>query len=146
MNDSPVPVQLAVITGGDADLYARLSRIAWRKPVALFDYLPDIAPLLQIADCVISKAGGLVVAEALACGLPLLLVDALPGQEQGNRQYVVVAAASLEPPPSPAATGMRLSSTIRAPAGRPTPPGGAAPRGRPGCGRRWGGRHRSSRA
>ena len=34
-----------------------------------------------------------IVAESLACGLPLLLVDVLPGQEEGNADYVVQGGA-----------------------------------------------------
>ncbi len=93
INASALPVQLAIITGGDTDLYEQLKQVAWKKPVILCDYVQDIAPFLQIADCVISKAGGLVVSEALACGLPLVLVDVLPGQEDGNLEYVVAGGA-----------------------------------------------------
>jgi 1,2-diacylglycerol 3-beta-galactosyltransferase len=41
----------------------------------------------------VCKAGGLIVTESLACGLPLLLVDVLPGQEEGNADYVVQGGA-----------------------------------------------------
>jgi 1,2-diacylglycerol 3-beta-galactosyltransferase len=41
------------------------------------------------ADFIVCKAGGLIVSESLAVGLPLLLAEALPGQETGNASYVV---------------------------------------------------------
>ena len=41
------------------------------------------------ADFIINKAGGLIVSEALACGLPFLFVDVTPGQEEGNADYVI---------------------------------------------------------
>jgi 1,2-diacylglycerol 3-beta-galactosyltransferase len=44
---------------------------------------------MKASDFIISKAGGLIVSESLACGLPLLLSEALPGQEAGNARYVV---------------------------------------------------------
>jgi 1,2-diacylglycerol 3-beta-galactosyltransferase len=44
---------------------------------------------MRAADCVLSKAGGLTVSEALACGLPMILVDVIPGQETGNADHVV---------------------------------------------------------
>jgi UDP-N-acetylglucosamine:LPS N-acetylglucosamine transferase len=47
------------------------------------------------ADALMCKAGGLIVTEALACGLPLLLVDVLPGQEQGNADYVIEGGAAI---------------------------------------------------
>jgi 1,2-diacylglycerol 3-beta-galactosyltransferase len=45
--------------------------------------------MMLAADLIVCKAGGLIVTEALACGLPLLLVDVTPGQEEGNAAYVV---------------------------------------------------------
>jgi 1,2-diacylglycerol 3-beta-galactosyltransferase len=43
----------------------------------------------------VCKAGGLITTEALACGLPLALVDVIPGQEQGNAQFVVEGGAGV---------------------------------------------------
>src|SRR4029077_5840893 len=40
-------------------------------------------------DVVVSKAGPGTIAEALCCGVPLLLVWYLPGQERGNVEWVV---------------------------------------------------------
>ena len=37
----------------------------------------------------LGEAAGEVLTEALACGLPLLMVDVTPGQEEGNAEYVV---------------------------------------------------------
>ncbi|NLC14473.1 MAG: hypothetical protein GX768_10590 [Chloroflexi bacterium] len=36
----------------------------------------------------VTKAGGLILSEGLAAGLPILLVDYLPGQEESNVRYV----------------------------------------------------------
>ena len=47
------------------------------------------------ADCILGKAGGLTVSEALACGLPLILVDVIPGQETGNADHVVSGNAGV---------------------------------------------------
>mmetsp|Transcript_14227 Transcript_14227/g.36309 ORF Transcript_14227/g.36309 Transcript_14227/m.36309 type:complete len:160 (-) Transcript_14227:373-852(-) len=40
------------------------------------------------SDLLITKAGPGTIAEALICGLPLVLSDFLPGQEYGNVTYV----------------------------------------------------------
>jgi 1,2-diacylglycerol 3-beta-galactosyltransferase len=45
--------------------------------------------MLCAADLVISKAGGLIVTEAIACGRPLLFIDVTPGQEEGNAEYII---------------------------------------------------------
>ena len=51
--------------------------------------------MMLAADCLVCKAGGLIVTEALACGLPLLLTEVLPGQEQGNADYVIHQGAGV---------------------------------------------------
>jgi 1,2-diacylglycerol 3-beta-galactosyltransferase len=45
--------------------------------------------LMRASDFILCKAGGLIVSEALASGLPLVLVDVIPGQEMGNAKYVI---------------------------------------------------------
>jgi 1,2-diacylglycerol 3-beta-galactosyltransferase len=44
---------------------------------------------MRASDVVVTKAGPGTIAEALCCGLPLLLVWYLPGQERGNVEWVV---------------------------------------------------------
>ena len=40
------------------------------------------------SDMILTKAGGLITSESLAAGLPMLLCDVLPGQEEGNARFV----------------------------------------------------------
>ena len=49
--------------------------------------------MMRAADAIVCKAGGLTVTESLACGLPLMLTDVIPGQETGNAEYVVNGGA-----------------------------------------------------
>ncbi len=94
LNHSSLPLQLSVVAGGDDDLYRRLTKTKWRVETHLYDFVPDMASLTRAADCVLGKAGGLTIAESLACGVPLILVDAIPGQETGNAEYVLGAGAA----------------------------------------------------
>jgi UDP-N-acetylglucosamine:LPS N-acetylglucosamine transferase len=41
------------------------------------------------ADCILSKAGGLTVLEALECSMPLILIDAIPAQEMDHPNNAV---------------------------------------------------------
>ncbi len=83
------PLQLVVVAGKDQELYAALKQVDWHVPVQLYEYIQNIPVLMKAADIIVSKAGGLVITESLACGCPLMLVDVLPGQEAGNADYVV---------------------------------------------------------
>jgi 1,2-diacylglycerol 3-beta-galactosyltransferase len=93
LNHSALPLQLAIVAGGDDELYAELLRFEWHLPVYLYNWVADMPALMRAADGVVSKAGGLIIAEALACGLPLLLIDVLPAQEKGNVDIVLQSGA-----------------------------------------------------
>ena len=89
LNHAGFPLQLAVVAGRDKALFHQLQQVDWHVPVHLYEFVSDMPALLHAADGVVCKAGGLIVTEALACGLPLMLVDVLPGQEAGNADFVV---------------------------------------------------------
>ncbi len=89
INHSGFPVQLIVVCGKDQELYQELEDSHWHIPLHLFEYTENMPNLMHASDLIMCKAGGLVVTESLACGLPMLLIDVLPGQEAGNMDYVV---------------------------------------------------------
>jgi 1,2-diacylglycerol 3-beta-galactosyltransferase len=89
LDHSGLPFQITVVAGGDDRLYQDLQSISWHHEVHLYNFVRNLPTILHAADLVICKAGGLIVSESLACGLPLLLIDVLPGQETGNAQYIV---------------------------------------------------------
>jgi 1,2-diacylglycerol 3-beta-galactosyltransferase len=93
LNHSGLALQLAIVSGDDEDLYRALQAIEWHVTAHIYGFVTNVPAMMRAADCVISKAGGLIIAESLACGLPLLLIDALPGQEVGNAEHVVANGA-----------------------------------------------------
>jgi 1,2-diacylglycerol 3-beta-galactosyltransferase len=95
LNHSGLPLELAIVTGGDDALRQRLQAEEWHLPGHVYGYVDDMASLMLAADFIICKAGGLIVSEALAAGLPLLLIEALPGQEAGNVEYVMQGGAGV---------------------------------------------------
>jgi UDP-N-acetylglucosamine:LPS N-acetylglucosamine transferase len=89
LNHSGLPLQLVIVAGGDDELYEQLRQVEWHSVTHLYNYVEDMPAMLRTADCILSKAGGLIIAEALAAGLPILLFDVIEGWETGNAQYVV---------------------------------------------------------
>ncbi len=89
LNRSGLPIQLAVVAGGDDVLFRDLQKIEWQLPVRVYNWVERMPMLLRAADCVLSKAGGLIIAESLACGLPMVLMDVMPDQETGNVDFVL---------------------------------------------------------
>lgn len=88
LNHSGFDLQLILIAGKDDELYAELSETTWHQSVQLYQFVEEMPKFLSASDLILCKAGGLIVTEALAAGLPLLLVDVIPGQETGNAEYV----------------------------------------------------------
>ena len=81
--------QLAVICGRNQALQRQLERERWPVPVHVLGYVENMHAWMHAADCVVTKAGPGTLAEALACARPLLLTGFIPGQEEGNVDFVV---------------------------------------------------------
>ncbi|MBD3921186.1 glycosyltransferase [Paenibacillus sp. PR3] len=54
----------------------------------LFGYVETIHELMAIADCLVTKPGGITLSEGLATGLPLFIYRPVPGQEKNNALYL----------------------------------------------------------
>ena len=89
INHFGAPLQLAIVAGKDEVLYEQLKTIEWHIPAHIYDFSTNIPQMMLAADCIVSKAGGLIVTEALASGLPMILIDVIKGQETGNADFVV---------------------------------------------------------
>lgn len=81
--------QLVVICGRNERLRKALQRSDWPIPVQIRGFVDNMQEWMAASDCVITKAGPGTIAEALICGLPILLSGFIPGQEEGNVSYVV---------------------------------------------------------
>jgi len=89
VNHFGAPLQVVAVAGKDDKLYNQFIGIDWHVPAHIYDFVDNMPEFLKASDAIICKAGGLIVSESLASGLPMLLIDVLPGQEEGNAHFVV---------------------------------------------------------
>jgi processive 1,2-diacylglycerol beta-glucosyltransferase len=89
------PTQAVVVAGRDERLRRRLTRLAEGSPLRVVGYVDDVRTLLAAADLLVTKAGGMTLAEAAAAEVPLLLYGSLPGQERGNERFASRAGIAL---------------------------------------------------
>jgi processive 1,2-diacylglycerol beta-glucosyltransferase len=96
----PQPPQVVLVTGRDRRLAAAARAQLQQRglPVRVLGYVDEVAPLMQAADLLVSKAGGLTTSEALACGLPMIIFRPIPGQEEANTAFLVEHGAALAVP------------------------------------------------
>lgn len=83
------PFQVVVIAGGNEELFNQTIRHMWSFPIQIHNYVTDMPNWMLCADLLVTKAGGLIISEGLAAGLPIFLIDYLPGQEEGNVRFLV---------------------------------------------------------
>jgi len=75
--------QLIVICGHNKKLYERLKSSAGEK-VFVNGLVDNMDEMMAVADCMVTKPGGLSITEALVSQLPMVFFNAIPGQEAHN--------------------------------------------------------------
>lgn len=99
---------LAVVTGRNADLQQKLSAKSWDLPVTIYGFVTNMPELMRASDVLLTKAGPGTISEALNSELPMLLYSRIPGQEDGNVDYVVNGGAGLwTPTPAKIVTALK---------------------------------------
>lgn len=83
---SQLRIQILVVTGRNKLLYDQLKKLCLTN-THLYYNVPSIHPIMYCADIVISKPGGMVIADALTLGKPMILVD----PEAGSLQEILFA-------------------------------------------------------
>ena len=56
--------------------------------VKILDYTQKVPELMSISSLVITKPGGLTTTESLASGLPMIIINPIPGQEEQNAEFL----------------------------------------------------------
>jgi processive 1,2-diacylglycerol beta-glucosyltransferase len=91
-------VQVLAVAGKNAALEARLQamRPGSGSRLFVFGFVSTIAELMAVSDVAITKSGGLTTSECLAMGLPMIVRDPIPGQEERNCDFVLEAGAGVK--------------------------------------------------
>ena len=90
------PHQTLVVCGRNAVLQASIQAQVHDDPaVRVLGYTTDMPDLLGAADVFVGKPGGLSSSECMAAGLPMALVNPIPGQEVRNSDYLLEEGAAV---------------------------------------------------
>jgi 1,2-diacylglycerol 3-beta-galactosyltransferase len=81
--------QLIIIAGRNKQLEKKLKARKFSFKTKIFGFTDKVPELMGESDLVITKAGPGTIAEAMAMGLPIIITSWLPGQEEGNVEFVV---------------------------------------------------------
>lgn len=96
-----------------------ISASAGRLPSGAARLMPvgftnEMDQYMAAADLLVGKAGGLTTSEALARGLPLAIVEPIPGQKSRNADHLLEAGAAIRCNNLPA-TAWKIAKLLDAP-------------------------------
>ena len=88
---------MVVVAGKNVELEKECQAIAATLPipVKVHGFVSNMHELMDAADLIVTKPGGLTTTEILAKGKPMALVAPIPGQEQRNCEYLLEAGAAV---------------------------------------------------
>jgi 1,2-diacylglycerol 3-beta-galactosyltransferase len=89
ISEKHLDCQLAIIAGRNRALKEKLEQTPWEQPTHIYGFVRNMPRLMAAADILVTKAGPATLTEAAIAGLPMIISDAIPGQEDGNVTYVV---------------------------------------------------------
>lgn len=82
-------VQVVVVCGRNEEMRAGLAQqYADAERIQVLGFTDRVASLMRMSDCIVTKPGGITLAESLACRLPIFLFRPVPGQERNNAVYL----------------------------------------------------------
>ncbi|HOQ00149.1 MAG TPA: glycosyltransferase [Acetivibrio clariflavus] len=89
-------IQLIVVTGKNIKLKHQLQNYInlYNKNVLLIGYTNEVNNLMDIADLIVTKPGGMTISEALVKELPILIMSPIPGQEERNCYFLTSNGAA----------------------------------------------------
>lgn len=90
LGSNPGQSQLVVVCGRNAGAVDELSQRQWPANVnaVVLGFVNNMEEYMAATDLLVTKAGPGTIAEASAMGLPCVLSSFLPGQEEGNVDFV----------------------------------------------------------
>ena len=91
-------IQWIFVAGHNDKLFGSLfSSLGQLDYVRLFKYTEDISLLMDAADLIITKAGGVTCSEAIQKELPIILGPSLSGQEAENVRFLLKQGLAIQP-------------------------------------------------
>lgn len=89
--------QAVVVCGKNTQLRREAAALAYPQAerFRVLGYTNDMPNLMRVATLFIGKPGGLTASECMAAGLPMLIVQPIPGQEERNSDHLLEEGAAV---------------------------------------------------
>ena len=92
-------IQIIVISGKNETLRKEFEKIVAQNnknnKIKIYGYTNKVAEYMSVSDMVITKPGGLTTTESLVSGLPIIVINPIPGQETENAEFLEKSYAAI---------------------------------------------------
>lgn len=82
-------LQIISVCGNNKSLKKKIDEMDIRKKIYNFGFVDNVDIIMAASDCIVTKPGGLTVSESLAKGIPMILINPIPGQEDRNVEFLL---------------------------------------------------------
>ena len=91
------PFQAVVICGRNDELKRTVEGIVEQRAddYRVLGFTTEMADLMRVASLFVGKPGGLSASECMAAGLPMVIINPIPGQEVRNADYLLEEGAAV---------------------------------------------------
>lgn len=91
----PKDFQVLCVCGTNKKIKIVVDECEWNKKIYSYGFVDNVDVMMDAADFIITKPGGLTTSESLAKGLPMITMNPLPGQEDRNLNFLVNNGAAI---------------------------------------------------
>ncbi len=90
--------QAIIVCGRNEEMQNEIVELLKDRPsdFRVLGYSKDMSDFMSVASILLSKPGGMTTAEAVACGLPMMILDPIGGQEERNADVLLEAGAAVK--------------------------------------------------
>jgi processive 1,2-diacylglycerol beta-glucosyltransferase len=90
--------QAIIVCGRNEEMQATITALVSERPkdFCVLGFTEEMPALMAAATVLLSKPGGMTTAEALASGLPMVILDPIGGQEERNADVLLEAGAAVK--------------------------------------------------
>lgn len=85
-------MQIIAIAGKNEKMKSKFEEIVSANNassrITVLSFTDKVPELMSISDLVVSKPGGMTTTESLASGLPMIIINPIPGQEEENAEFL----------------------------------------------------------
>jgi len=85
-------IQIIAIAGRNKNMKEKFEELvestSREDSIKILEYTNKVPELMSISDLVVTKPGGLTTTESLASGLPIIVINPIPGQEEENATFL----------------------------------------------------------